>query len=756
MNDYDFSILNDKEFEIFATDFLSIKEGTIIDRFKPGRDQGIDGKFFTDQNEEVIIQVKHWLSSGIDKLIYQCRKKEADKVHKLSPSRYIFVCSLPLSNSNKEELVKIFSPYLSHCDIYGKENLNDHLRLPEYTHIEKNHYKLWLSSSNVLTLLINSGIYSKSERTFEEIKKNRKYYVKTESHDIAKSILDNSKCLIITGEPGAGKTTLAENLCYLFVQEGYEFVEIEDSIDNAWDVFTKDKKQLFYFDDFLGRNYLDGLYNREDSKIVKFMKAIKSCEDKLFILTSRSTILNQGKQISELFKIDNIQKNEFELNINNLKKIEKASILYNHLYFSNLQQEFIDKFYENKGYRSIILHKNFNPRLVSFITDNQRYEYLNQDEYWDKVKSQINNPKDIWEFVFDNQTNEIQKLIINFVVINSKKISEKKLLNTYEIYCELTNTQANFREFRNSLKILTGSLLNRYIDLKSITTYDLFNPSIADYILPIVSIEHDNLAFIIVALNNEESYKALLSFKENNLINNKNLTKIINRVILEIEKINEWSKYFDLYTKSLLYIKRECKNQTIKKPQIENFTRELNSNGFHYKSLYRTLQLFDALIDSQDLENLSINWDGIITSSLEQHPDHYELILISYLILEAENHSDTDFTEAFTSVTLEYWQDQVHDEVNDILSSSIEYDDLDSISNKADEIVNNNLGEYQIDVTSIEAEILEHIDLDSIREGIMSSYHDQFQDEYGSHNYYRGENLSHDSGFDDIDSLFER
>lgn len=756
MNDYDFSTLNDKEFEILATDFLSIKEDTVVDRFKPGRDQGIDGKFFSDLNEEVIIQVKHWLTSGIEKLIYQCRKKEADKVRKLNPSRYIFVCSLPLNNSNKEELTKIFSPYLSQNDIYGKENLNDHLRLPEYSHIEKNHYKLWLSSSNVLSLLINSGIYSKSERTFEEIKSNCKYYVKTESHDIARNILEKSSCLIVTGEPGAGKTTLAENLCYLFVQEGYEFVEIEDNIDKAWDVFTKNKKQLFYFDDFLGRNYLEGLYNKEDSKIVKFMKAVKSCEDKMFILTSRSTILNQGKQVSELFKIGNIQKNEFELNINNLTQMEKAKILYNHIYFSNLQPEFIDKFYENKGYRSIISHRNFNPRLISFITDNQRYEELNQDEYWYKVKSQINNPKDIWEFVFNNQTNEIQKLIVDFVVVNNKKISEDKLLDTYKTYCKLANQQANQREFKNSLKILTGSLLNRYIDNKNIITYDLFNPSIADYTLPIIRKDHETLAFLILSLNSSESYSALLSFEKNNLINKLDLNKVINKIVNEIDNNKYWKRCFNLYTKALLYIKVENKSKKINESQIKNFTEQLNENGFNSVSLDKTLQLFDKLIDSHELNNLVIDWDKIIISSLEQHPDHYELILISYLIIEAENHSYTDFTEAFTNATLEYWQDQIHDEVNDYLSSNISYDDIDSIPNEAGVIVNDNLGEYQIDVSNIEDEIYEYIDLDSIKEGIISSYNDQYQEEYGSHNYYRSENQSYDSGIDEIDSLFER
>ncbi|WP_299569061.1 hypothetical protein [uncultured Shewanella sp.] len=164
--------------------------------------------------------------------------------------------------------------------------------------------------------------------------------------------------------------------------------------------------------------------------------------------------------------------------------------------------------------------------------------------------------------------------------------------------------------------------------------------------------------------------------------------------------------------------------------------------------------MFDSLIDSQDLKNLDINWDRIITSSLEQSPDHYELILISYLIIEAENNSDTDFTEDFTAVTLEYWQNQIHDDIKDCFNSTLSYDDIDSINNEVEIKVNEYLGEYKVNVSHLEDEIYECVDLESIREGIISSYHEQYQeDEYYSS---RNENRSFDGGLDEVDTLFER
>ena len=50
MPDYDFKALNDKEFEIFCVDLLSEVEKHRFERFKPGKDLGIDGRYFKERN----------------------------------------------------------------------------------------------------------------------------------------------------------------------------------------------------------------------------------------------------------------------------------------------------------------------------------------------------------------------------------------------------------------------------------------------------------------------------------------------------------------------------------------------------------------------------------------------------------------------------------------------------------------------------------------------------------------------------------
>lgn len=46
MTDYSFDTLNDSDFEEFVNDLLSTKLKCRIERFKKGRDRGVDGRYF--------------------------------------------------------------------------------------------------------------------------------------------------------------------------------------------------------------------------------------------------------------------------------------------------------------------------------------------------------------------------------------------------------------------------------------------------------------------------------------------------------------------------------------------------------------------------------------------------------------------------------------------------------------------------------------------------------------------------------------
>ena len=47
--------------------------------------------------------------------------------------------------------------------------------------------------------------------------------------------------------------------------------------------------------------------------------------------------------------------------------LDKAKILYNHIWFSQLEDGYIDEIYRNKRYLNIIKHDNYNPYVMQVL-----------------------------------------------------------------------------------------------------------------------------------------------------------------------------------------------------------------------------------------------------------------------------------------------------------------------------------------------------------------------------------------------------
>jgi hypothetical protein len=236
MSDYDFQTLNDKEFEVFCADVLGDLESTRFERFKSGRDAGVDGRFFKADGTEIFLQCKHWVNTPISQLVARLKNKEIERIKKLNPSRYFLAVSNSLSRNDKAKISEVLAPYIrSQSDIFGKEDLNDLLR--KKPKIEQRHYKLWLCSTAVLSHLINKPIFDRSKFSAEEIVEFSKKYVVTSHHERAISKLQKLGTLIVTGEPGVGKTTLAENVCLWYLGRGFQFFKISEEIREAEAVF---------------------------------------------------------------------------------------------------------------------------------------------------------------------------------------------------------------------------------------------------------------------------------------------------------------------------------------------------------------------------------------------------------------------------------------------------------------------------------------------------------------------------------------
>lgn len=762
--EYDFSKLNDREFEVLGASIIEKEIKVKVEVFKAGRDGGVDGRFWFGDKKEGIIQCKHYQETPYSQLISKIVTGELEKVKKLNPSKYIFITSKKLSRKNKQEILNIFKPYIqTERDIWGQEDLNSFLSNRENHDIVEKNYKLWITSSSVLDILYNNAIKGRSQATIKDIEEKAYRYVLTENHNKGLRILEENNVIILTGEPGIGKTTLADNLSIQYIANGYEFCDLEEDISEAESLFriNEQKNILFYCDDFLGSNMYDAINNKKDSHIIKFINRIKKDNSKKFILTSRTNILNKAFSLSHIFQNLRIRDNEFLLTIENLTNIDKAKILYNHIYHSNLPKQYIDVIYEDKRYKDIIKHRSFNPRIIEFITDSSVIGNIKPVDYWNYILKSLNKPEVIWEGYFQNQTDDCVRALTFLTVFNNGKILEDDLRKAY--YNFLNIHQVNLgdysdKSFESVRKLVTKSLLNRNLIGDNKFEYVLFNPSIADFVLGSYSNEIDLICNILKSLDSEISIDFLYSLLRSKKINNNNLNRISDNL-------------FDYFFERKL------------KDKDWDFLIALSYLDFFNKKLNTRIEFFlNSLVNSEEPIGARL-WELLVLLSEFEPTVKFNNFNFLYNFIDYVYDEET-LKKLFDFVDLNEIEDekilkQIKILLNEHLKNVVDSDDLDiDYNNFINRTYDYHEGypEIEVDTNGIEDEFREHIDFflegfnGNVLERISFSaseivsgididskitryleYNEPDYDRDAQRGYYYGS-----TGEDNIDAIFER
>src|SRR5262249_7797267 len=124
-----------------------------------------------------------------------------------------------------------------------------------------------------------------------------KFWVEIPAYADASEMLHREAVCIITGLPGAGKTFLADRLVLDHVSDEWQIVKITDGPRDAWDLWSPQAKQLFYFDDFLGQAKLKLHAVDQGADLLDLIKRVRRYKGhKRLIMTSREQIVRQAAQ----------------------------------------------------------------------------------------------------------------------------------------------------------------------------------------------------------------------------------------------------------------------------------------------------------------------------------------------------------------------------------------------------------------------------------------------------------------------------
>ena len=485
MPKYEFhNCLDPERFEHFSCAVISVRENRTFQRFSAGKDGGIDG-LYCSEDGKIILQAKR-IQTSKGKLL-SIMRNEGLKAKYLNADRYILVLSMSISNVGlKDEICDLFQGAIKDTqDIITCEDLNGYLEDSKYKQVELAYQELWLKSSNVLSQLlydnINKGVLQKIEGHLRRIEEAVKTYVPSAFFYDALKMLQTKQYVMLSGEPGVGKTTTAYNLAHYFAErEGYEQIFVVENIEEIYQLNDSNKKQVFVLDDFWGRikfsmNYVDVNWEK---RLLNILDDIKYFRNSLLIITTREFVLQQGiRCYTEVGERCEHEKILIDMNAHTL--IQKAEILFQHVYQSNLDWDYVYIIYLRN--KEIIEHPNFNPRIISYFCKNISTEGKSIWEYFAEIKRFMSAPYKYWDDTLRNLSAGA-KYICFALEMSEEAILLSELEKTFLGIVEYGFEQVNREDFSSYIKELQDMFIYVYeCDEEDEMAVDFINHSLRDF-----------------------------------------------------------------------------------------------------------------------------------------------------------------------------------------------------------------------------------------------------------------------------------
>jgi len=380
---------------------------------------------------------------------------------------------------------------LTREDVIGREDLNNILNL--HPKVLRQHFKLWLTNTETLDRIVHSGIYNRTDAELEQIKSLVPRFVQNHSVTAAEEILKKRGALIIAGEPGVGKTTLARVVTWLHLDQGWR-VFVVDDLKEAMDVCAVGEKRLIFLDDFLGQISLtNDTIRNVDQRLPVFLDRVRNNKDLRFVLTTRRYLLTQAQQQSARLSSEKVVASELVLNVGAYTRSIRAQIVYNHIYFSGLSEEEKKSLLRNNFYLKMIDHPNFSPRLIDLLTTAD-YQMLQNAPIEKVVLDVLDNPAELWETPYRSHLTEDSRTVMLALFFSGYSVSVEKLMQSFKRIADtsgvLTSDSTALARFRQALKPLEGSITshsngNVYFSNPGLQDF-LSNVIIEDRLLPVV------------------------------------------------------------------------------------------------------------------------------------------------------------------------------------------------------------------------------------------------------------------------------
>lgn len=490
---------------------LSVFSGS----YDEGRDATFSGgaRFPSYENTtegEWIFQVKHrhWGTRGVAHVrseLIGTLGKELEKVcekHNHKCDFYVFITNCPLTASNKDDLLAIISSQdtIKTGFVFGEADIEQLLDV---------HPKVVRSFPQIMGIgqlkeLLNWGIRQRSLSYLRQVQEELNTFVVTDAYLKALELLNEQHFCVISGAPKMGKTCTANAITASFAASNFTIIDVRSQQD-FYDILDEDEDQLFICDDVFGDIALNAERRDDWSRSLSSLLRILGKKHRL-LWTARTYIFKEAIEASKLAeeRPSLLAKDNIVVSVNDLRRLEKAMILYNHAKKAQLPER-VKEFLRSNCLK-IVDHECFAPESIRQLCTGKFTEFvgnddINEDDILAKVDRFLSSPGEAWKRAFKNSSQEEQLLCIE-LMSNGGDMPFDELRDKYDTW--KTEAGATVLSFKDAFDRVEGSFIKRNIKWYGQVNAIFYHPSMRDLLIEII--ESDKSI--------RDTYIQKLSFKE--------------------------------------------------------------------------------------------------------------------------------------------------------------------------------------------------------------------------------------------------
>jgi len=494
------------------------------------------------------------------------------------------------------------------------------LVLPKYQYLLKTYSKLLVPNLKYVEIalenVVNKKFCNKTKYFFNTIAKEHKLYHNTNILKSCIERLEENKILILTGNPGVGKTTTAKMIANYFYHQRVNILFLDNNDFSEVEGLYADN-QLIIVDDFWGQNFSPDI--KQGSTLREFNRIIegyKNNSNRYLLLTSREYIIKDVWNNSEFETKEILENEKYLIDLNGYSEEDKVKIFLNHLLFLDFKKEYFSYLKYNDLLENIIHHRNYSPRHIEYFIKQLKHEEVNQYAFFKRFYKYLDSPQEYWNNNFHN-LNDTSQLILLIILISSDPIDKIDLEKTFEATQESTrrilNKNIRPTDFENELILLEDFyIVSDKSDYSNQVLIRFQSPGIKDYLLEYLRTEgkfwikpllenapyFNQLNFIFSTKEVEiDDYDSDISFYGKKIILSDDVQKILKkRLLTEFHHLNfcnpeskdftdqhtkyenaEETKYWKLTQLNWLFDITKKENQDIRKFIIDEVVKDIEN-----------------------------------------------------------------------------------------------------------------------------------------------------------------------------------